>query len=191
MQTPDECWLWRANNYEGRQGGWQACLGFKPESRFGGNEYIKMVPAPGEPSYVVKAEPEYTSLNDLPGSDPYKSVVNLDPTKYRDFYRNRDGNFAYQGEDITEIRTPRFMPNQFFCRNDVKGVHLTPFNVVVVDSEGKRYYLTVTNNGTGFYCRDIWMDEGSERYSQIHVLRLPQDHPATLLFVCEEIGTDA
>ena len=51
MITPNECWLWRGKDYQGRVGAWQPCLGFKPESRFGGNEYIKMIPAPGEPHW--------------------------------------------------------------------------------------------------------------------------------------------
>lgn len=38
-----KCILWRANHYDGRLGAWQACLGFKPNGPFGGNEYIELV----------------------------------------------------------------------------------------------------------------------------------------------------
>lgn len=38
-----KCTLWRANHYDGKLGAWQACLGFKPEGQYGGNEYIELV----------------------------------------------------------------------------------------------------------------------------------------------------
>ena len=186
MIAPKECWLWRGKNFEDKLGAWEACLGFKPKSQFGGNEYIRLVPAPGEPQCVVAGTIEYTSLNDLKGFEPYEVVINLDPTKYMDFYRNRDGNFAYHGEDGTFTRRPRFFPGTFFKRPEVKGVHLTPFNTVVIVSEGKTYHLPVTSDGTELVCRDVWLAEGDDNYSQVHVLRLPHDHPATRLFGSEE-----
>lgn len=41
--TERKLWLWRANHYDGKLGAWEACYGFKPESRYGGNEYIEYV----------------------------------------------------------------------------------------------------------------------------------------------------
>lgn len=38
-----QLWLWRSKHYDGKLGAWQPCYGFKPVSRFGGNEYIEYV----------------------------------------------------------------------------------------------------------------------------------------------------
>lgn len=37
-------WLWRGKHFDGKVGAWTACLGYKPVSRFGGNEYVELVP---------------------------------------------------------------------------------------------------------------------------------------------------
>lgn len=43
MKDNQKLWLWRSNYHDGKLGDWQPCYGFKPASRFGGNEYIEYV----------------------------------------------------------------------------------------------------------------------------------------------------
>lgn len=129
---------------------------------------------------------DYTSLNNIRNLNVLEKGVIFDPTQYHDFYCNRDGVFAYQGEDAKNNRRPKFNPNVFFGRDDVKGAHPTPWDTVEVYSEGKKYILRFTDTGE-FACKEVWHEVEPHVYLPVHVLRLPQDHPATLLFSVEEI----
>lgn len=130
---------------------------------------------------------EYTSLNDIPNMAQLDSATLYDASQYHDFYRNSAGNFTYRGEDETDERTPHFYPNTFFGRGDVKGVHPTPFQTVEVKSEGKTYHLVFGSQFDTFFCEEVWREDAPGVFSEVHVLRLPQDHPATALFVTEQI----
>lgn len=57
-----ECWLWRGNHYDGKLGAWQPCYGFKPESRFGGNEYNQLVPKIDKVHIVLGVDAHGTDL---------------------------------------------------------------------------------------------------------------------------------
>lgn len=130
---------------------------------------------------------EYTSLNDLPGRGPNEVVTVYSTTEYNDFYRNRAGSFAYRGIDETNERRPRFKPEEFVNCPDIKGVHTTPFNTVVIQWEGERYHLPYFMRGQEAFCHEIWQEGKDGAYYQVHVLRLPQDHPANWLFQEEEV----
>jgi hypothetical protein len=132
---------------------------------------------------------EYTSLNEIPGLGPFNEAAVYDASQYHDFYRNRAGNFTYRGEDETDERTPRFYPNTFFGRGEVAGVYPTPFQTVEVKAEGKTYHLIFRSEFSHFFCDEVWREDGPGIFSEVHVLRLPQDHPATALFVTEQVGT--
>lgn len=130
---------------------------------------------------------EYTSLNDLPTRGPDETAVVYSTTVYNDFYRNRAGSFTYRGLDAVGNRTPRFKPEEFVNRHEIKGVHTTPFNTVVIELEGERYHLPYFTRGQEAFCQEIWQEGKNGAYYQAHVLRLPQDHPANWLFQEEDV----
>ena len=57
-----QCVLWRGDHFDGKRGAWTACLGYRPVSPYGGNEYIEMMAVSVHEKKVAELEERIVDL---------------------------------------------------------------------------------------------------------------------------------
>jgi len=132
----------------------------------------------------------YTSINKLTSLylSPGLGSMKRDPENTVQFYKNNSGNFAFNGEpdsdkDNTSVRH-LIKPNIFFGLDRVSGAYNTPMRHLEIIHNDICYYVVIDNSRCGdWICREIHAKTKDNRFYEVEVLTLPEDHPGTLFFV--------